>query len=252
MLYISLGFSIKVIYRTRSRVRHVIEMKKRKQKEKSSKDEVKPEVKEQTVKEEKKVLCKNCKHLDPETIRDFARHGIREGLIERRGKCTGNVRARGHLVRIDMKKVCNGFEEGVYVKPEKPKKAKKPTKVKVSLTKVSDTLHNGLKSRRKRALRVARRFVNFATRFDISIKRAEIQKIIEEQLSEEKKPDMNNRISIALFQYLKKNHNITSEMKTIEKLVRIGLKLKTVVVENNGGIKTLERRNGKTFVKVGT
>jgi len=89
-------------------------------------------------KEEKKSLCKDCLHLDTRTIRDFARHGIRQGLIERRGKCMcEKVKSYRHLVRIDMTKNCTGFEEGQFVVPEKETKdeKKKEETVKVEETK---------------------------------------------------------------------------------------------------------------------
>jgi hypothetical protein len=107
-----------------------VEMKNKNGKDMSAKKAEKKTVKEEKI-EEEKILCKDCRHLDTRTIRDFARHGIRQGLIERRGKCTNEkVKARGHLVRIDMPKKCTGFEEGQFVVPEKKKKVKKKEVVK--------------------------------------------------------------------------------------------------------------------------
>lgn len=222
----------------------VEEVKGKTESEAVEKTEKKSEKRDEKVKEERKEVhrCDQCKWYDVSTQRDFHRDGIRKGLVEVRAVCRSpTARAKGHLVKNDSDRPC--FEKGVYVKPQKPKKKEKP-----SLTKVSDVLHEGIKDRKKRATRIARRFVNFATRFNVSIKRAKVQKIVYQQL-EIKKPNLDDRISMALCEYLEKEHNIVGELKTVQKLVQKGLKLKTVVVESaNGETKTLQRKNGRTFV----
>jgi len=87
--------------------------------------EKKPEKRDEKVKEEKKEVhrCDQCKWYDVSTQRDFHRDGIRKGLVEVRAVCRSpTARAKGHLVKNDSDRPC--FEEGKYVKPEKPKKTK--------------------------------------------------------------------------------------------------------------------------------
>lgn len=91
-------------------------------------DKTSEEKHEQKEEEKEEVhRCDQCRWYDVSTQRDFHRDGIRKGLFEVRAVCRSPTsRARNHLVKNDSDRPC--FEEGVYVKPDKPKKkeTKKP------------------------------------------------------------------------------------------------------------------------------
>lgn len=238
----------------------VEEVKGNKQNETSvTKTDEKPEVKqEQKVKEVEKEVhrCDQCKWYDVSTQRDFHRDGIRKGLVEVRAVCRSpTARAKGHLVKNDSDRPC--FEEGVYVKPQKPKKKTKKSMTKEEikeknpeLSNVVEVLDASLVDRQKRATKTAKRIMSFVKQgFDVNLRQSEIHKVIADQL-EVSKPNINNRSAIAIRDYLKDKHSVVAQLSDIQKIVKKGLKVskKTLSKRANGDIVVLEKRNGKTFV----